>query len=428
MIQVEFKERKMKRRAFIKNSSLAGMGLLLNPWLLTQCTNDTQVSSSNIAAAPSENKMKHLVLEGNPRQRGRIHGETLRAEINELVGGQTGAIRKAGGDPLDYVNRIVDGTGFLDAAEKWTPHCVEEIRGIAEGAGIDFKIMFAFNLLDESGWFFQGKSWMNPDYKDDSHCSVLGVGREDIHPATVAQNADMGPAIDGYQTVLHIKHSDSDLEELIMTLPGVMGVYGLSNRAIGVCLNAMTRSLNKSPAGLGTIFIARGILHQKNLEEAISFITRVKHASGEAYTFGDKERVVCFEGSAHKVVQFIPCPGAKRVYHTNHPLVNDDTWLSPDNPEKIAPELRERFVLGIENSKTRFRTLEKRLKNPAESLTVKSVKDILSSHDPAEYPICRHDERGNITTFSMIMTLTDSPKLYAAPGPPCKTEYKTFQF
>ncbi|MBN1221934.1 MAG: hypothetical protein JXB23_01705 [Candidatus Aminicenantes bacterium] len=418
----------MKRRAFLRNSGLTGAVLMLNPWLLIRCKNDNSPEALNVAPAPSEREMPLLILEGTPRQRGRIHGETLRERINELVGGLTEGIRKAGKDPLDYAGRIVDGAGFLDAALRWTPHCVEEIRGIAEGAGIDFKIMFAFNLLDESDWFFQGNNWVNPDYKDNSRCSVLGTDREAGHPAILAQNADMGPAVDGYQTLLHIKHADSDLEELILTLPGVMGIYGMNNRSIGVCLNAMTMSLNKSPDGLGTIFISRGILHQKNLGDAIAFITEVKHASGEAYTFGDKERIVCFEGSADKVTQFIPYPGAKRVYHTNHPLVNDDVWLSPDNPDKTAPQLREGFAIGIENSKTRLQALEKRLKDASQSVTVDSIKSILCSHDSPEYPVCRHDERGNITTFSMIMVLKDSPVLQAAPGPPCKTEFKTYKF
>jgi len=422
------REEAMKRRAFLRNSGLAGLGLMLNPWLITSSHKGSQFAAEKSTVESPKKVMKFLVLEGTPRQRGRIHGESLRAEIQKLAGGQIEAIRKAGGDPLDYAGRIVDGAGFLDAAEKWTPHCVEEIRGIAEGAGIDFKIMFAFNLLDESDWFFNADKWVNTDYKENSRCSVLGAGRETGHPAILAQNADMGPAVDGYQTLLHVKHADSDLEELIMTLPGVMGVYGLNNRSLGICLNAMTMSLNKSPEGLGTIFISRGILYQKNLEDAIAFITRVKHASGEAYTFGDKERVVCFEGSANKVVPFIPYRGVKRVYHTNHPLVSDDVWLSPDNPEKIAPQLKERLAAGIENSKTRLQALENRLNDASRPVTAESVKSILCSHDSPEYPVCRHDERGNITTFSMIMVLTDSPELQAAPGPPCKTEFKSYKF
>jgi len=418
----------MKRRAFLEQGSLASIGLLLNPLILTQCKKTNPSETTTAEATLPIKEMKYLVLEGTSKERGRIHGEALRTEIREMVGSITEMIKEAGGNPEDYARQIIDGAGFLDAAQKWTPHLVAEIEGIAEGAGIDFKIMFAWNLLDESEWFFQSHNWINPDYREKSRCSVLGVNRDGVHPTIVAQNADMGPAVDGYQTLFHIKHKDSDLEELVLSLPGVTGVYGMNNRSIGVCLNALTMTLNKSPQGLATIFIARGILYRQNLDEAIKFIKSVKHASGEAYTFGNKDRAVCFEGSANRVSQFIPYPGSPHVYHTNHPLVNDDIWLSIDNPEKIAPSLRERLKEGIANSKTRFKTLKKRLINLSAPVTVEAVKSILCSHDSPEYPVCRHDEHGNITTFSMIMTLSESPEIHVAAGPPCKTGFETYTF
>lgn len=418
----------MRRRTFLKQSSLAGAGLFLNPLLLTHCKEDSLAETKAVKTTSPIKELKFLVLEGTPRERGQIHGEALKSEINEIVRSLTEPILKAGGNPEDYASQIVEGAGFLDATQKWTPHLVEEIKGIAEGAGIDFKIIFALNLLDEAEWFFQSRNWINPDYREESRCSVLGINRVGPNPTIVAQNADMGPTVDGYQTLFHIKHKESDLEELVLSLPGVTGVYGMNNRSMGVCLNALTMTLNKSPKGLATIFIARGILFQKSLDEAVKFIKKVKHASGEAYTFGDSERVVCFEGSANKVSQFIPYTEANRVYHTNHPLVNDDIWLSPDNPEKMAPALRDRLKIGIANSKTRFQTLEKRLGDLSKPVTVEKVKSILCSHDSSEYPVCRHDERGNITTFSMIMALSDTPEMHVAAGPPCKTGFEIHKF
>ncbi len=355
--------------------------------------------------------MKFLVLAGSPRERGRIHGETLRNEIREMVETSTADLRAAGLKPEDYINLITEKTGFIAAAERWTPHLVEEMRGIGEGAGLDFKTTFTWNLLDESDWFFNEKRWVNPSSANTGRCSAFGVGREGDAPALIAQNADMGPSFDGHQTLLHIKHADSDLEELVLTCPGCVGIYGLNNRSIGVCLNALTMQLNKSSSGLGTIFIARGILAQKTWDEAIKFVQSVKHASGEAYTIGGPERVACFEGSANKVSQFVPYPEENRVYHTNHPLVNDDLWLDLKTIERMAPELRERFKKGILNSETRLQSLKTRLDDTSKPVTVERAKSILSSHDSTEFPVCRHGKpgEGDITTYGMIMVLKSSP-------------------
>jgi hypothetical protein len=193
-------------------------------------------------------------------------------------------------------------------------------------------------------------------------------------------------------------------------------------------MSALTLDLNPSPQGLATTFIARGVLFQETLDDAIEFITSVPHASGEAFIFGDAERVVCFEGSANRVARYMPSSGATRVAHTNHVLVSDDIWLSLDNPEKIAPEIRDAVAIGRKNSRTRLEALERRLADISQPVTVEAAKGMLCSHDSSEYPVCRHDERGYITTYSMIMELSDPPVIHVAPGPGCRRQFRSYRF
>jgi len=374
--------------------------------------------------------MPVLELKGTARERGRIHGESLKKEIREMLELSHSAAREAGLSPEDYGRQIVGGTGFLAAAEQWTPALVEEIRGIGEGAGVDFTTIFAWNLLDESDWFINQGRWQNPSSLPKSGCSAFGVFKEGGRPALLAQNADMGPDFDGCQTLLRISHDDSDLEELVLTCPGCVGIWGLNNRSIGVCLNALTSQLQRSPSGLGTLFVARGILSHSRVEEAVRFVQTVKHASGEVYTIGGPDEVVCLEASANKVSRFVPHPGATRVYHTNHPLVSDDLWLEKNSFERVAPQFKEAFKKHRLNSETRLESLQERLRDTSKPVTVETAKSILSSHDDPEYPVCRHGRpgQGDITTFSMIMVLKPSPEFHVAPGPPCKTEFRTYTF
>jgi len=374
--------------------------------------------------------MRILELKGTARERGRIHGESLKREIREMLELSRAAAREAGLSPEDYVEKIIGKTGFLAAAEHWTPALVEEIRGIGEGAGVDFHTIFAWNLLDESDWFINQERWQNPSSLPRSGCSAFGVFKEGGRPALLAQNADMGPDFDGYQTLLRISHDDSDLEELVLTCPGCVGIWGLNNRSVGVCLNALTSELQRSPAGLGTLFVARGILSHSRLEDAVQFVQSVKHASGEVYTIGGPDEIVCLEASANKVSRFVPYPGATRVYHTNHPLVSDDLWLGGKNLETVSPQFRESFKKSRANSETRLEAVKKRLSVTSKPVSIEIAKSILSSHDDPDYPVCRHGRQGqgDITTFSMIMVLKPSPEFHVAPGPPCSTEFRTYTF
>ncbi len=374
--------------------------------------------------------MNLLVLEGTPRERGRIHGEALRSEIGELLQQRQEDVQQAGGGKLEeYVDLLVENTGFVAAVEKWTPDLLQEVKGIAEGAGLDFKTTFAMQLLDESGWFFRRKLVQNSLRQGDNRCSALGVFGEGDGPALLAQTADMGAVLDGYLTLLHIKHADSPLEAYVVTLPGVVGVYGLNNRPVGVCLNAMGLRMNKSTDGLGTIFVSRGILAQPTLDDAIRFVHSVKHASGENYTIGGPDRVVALECSANKVSQFVP--GATRVYHTNHPLVNDDT--DDAHLEALVqsfPEAEELIRLGKLNTQTRFSSLEKRLSDTSQPVTVETIKSIVSTDDAPQYLVCRHKKPDTpaMTNAGFIMVLADAAELHIALGPPGMTEFQTLTF
>ena len=137
-------------------------------------------------------RMNLLALKGTARERGRIHGETLRSQIHELMQVTSEAIREACGEYPDYVRPLIEDAGFLAAVTRWTPHLVEEIRGIAEGAALDFESMFAWQLLDEREWFFQRRQ-----LGLENRCSSLGVFGEGARPPLLAQNIDKWWVTDG---------------------------------------------------------------------------------------------------------------------------------------------------------------------------------------------------------------------------------------
>src|SRR5262245_19473286 len=91
-----------------------------------------------------------VVLEGSPYDRRLTQGRTLKKEINEVVGKWKAHLEadykmKADG----FIEQFFKKTDFLPAIKKWTPDLLDEVRGIADGAGIDFNTMLLFQLPDE---------------------------------------------------------------------------------------------------------------------------------------------------------------------------------------------------------------------------------------------------------------------------------------
>ena len=158
----------------------------------------------------------------------------------------------------------------------------------------------------------------------------------------------------------------------------------------------------------------RHILEQTSLSDAIEIIQTIPHASGENYLLSDFERVLDFECTASQIRQYIPFEGAGVVYHTNHPLINDDLIL----PLRAAGE----------STFERFKFLEFRLKGKDKLFTLETAKAILRTHYG---PICRHQTYQGIsgeTEISVIYVLTNPPQLLITKGSPCLMEYQQYTF
>ncbi len=353
-----------------------------------------------------------LTLEGQPRKRGQIYGETLREKIHENIEAlKTCILQKPGQAGDEALRQYVEGTQHLARANQQAPDLVEEVRGIAEGAGLEFPFVFALQVLEGLG--------------SSGGCSALGVWGQENQPTLLAQTADNPFLWHDHLTLLHVIYPDSDLEIYTMTFSGLVGAYGLNNHGIGVCVNALGE-LKSGNGGLGVPFVSRRILEQTTLGQVDSLIHSLNFISGNNYVIGSPERVRDYECSANQVCEYIPPEGVSRLFHTNHALVNDDRTDSGRQDPDFETSLPKRMP----NSWGRYQTMETLLKNPEEPVAVETIKAVLSTH--GEHPICSHhdspDLGGSITNYTMIMELSETPVLHLAGGPACYSMFWRFKF
>jgi isopenicillin-N N-acyltransferase-like protein len=374
-------------------------------------------------------KRAHVLMEGPPYVRGAAYGETLRAEIRELVGQWEAALARNTGVPSGgFITRFLAQTSYLSAIERHAPDLIEEVKGIAGGSGISFDTMFVFQLLDEL--------ILNAKYVA-GHCSCIGVDKTKTKPALLGQNWDIESYVHGFQTVLHVKEWNSEMESLVFTYAGMIGAFGVNNGGIGVCVNSMP-ILSPARSGLPVAYVVRAILQRSTSEAAVRFVQDVPHASPQNYLIGDSQKITDLECSAGKVLQYLAPQGSGVVFHTNHPLVNDDysddyrALLLERERGQVSNELYHRAIERVEqNSGTRLASLEKLLGGlTAEEITVAKVKAVLASHDCADHPICADlGDAGKIASIvSTVIELSDDPRFHVAFGPPDITPYKTYSF
>ncbi len=93
------------------------------------------------ASVPAgEGKLRVLVLEGTPYQMGMIHGKALKPEITELIKRWKADLARTYKVPAeDFIKKFLKYTDFRPSIERWTPGLLDEVRGIADGAGVEFE-------------------------------------------------------------------------------------------------------------------------------------------------------------------------------------------------------------------------------------------------------------------------------------------------
>ena len=364
----------------------------------------------------AKREIREVTLSGSGYELGLQHGKLLKKEIDEIVKkmkqNTSNVLKK---DAEEVLQEFFAYAQFTDAIQQYTPELYEEVKGIADGSGQKLNDILVLNLLDEF--------WVYLNNIQNHHCSGMGVPSVNGSTSFIAQNMDIENYTEGYQILMRLSRTATTPEQLILTHPGLIALNGLNETGIGACMNTLMQ-LKASPKGLPVAFIVRRILNSTDKDELLNFIQHTAHASGQNYIIGIRGEVYDFEASANKVVRFDPKNKNGTVYHTNHPLVNDDVkpWF-----EKSNPTLTEKPVNS--NSFIRLQAVIKRIAE-GQNINDNLIKETLRSKDDVNNPVCLSYSvgGGGFTFGSVIMTLTGTPYLQITAGSPDASEYKRFDF
>jgi hypothetical protein len=325
-----------------------------------------------------------LTLTGSPLERGRTHGEGAHDLIAAAIDRWFEHLSEST-EPGPFITRLVGDTGFLDAAERHAPELVDEVRGIAEGAGQPFETMFAWQMIDECWWYLDE---LLGNLVPAEHCSALAINHD--CRGIVAQTQDLDDHFDGAQVML--RHVDLDgLEILSPSLAGLLALNAVNSAGLAVCITTLS-PLPHSTDGLSSGFVVPLLTRCRSVDEALELLGRLPIASGNTYTLGTRVRSVVVEASADAVV--IDQDG-ERAIHTNHPFTQVPAWQYDRIP----------------NSEARFAQLAATVQPDS------SLDDLVAMYSTGA--ICRSRGAGNnhISVGTMLFELGDEQVCHYAPGP-----------
>jgi isopenicillin-N N-acyltransferase-like protein len=360
-------------------------------------------------------RLRKIILTGDPDACGRQYGEKARDLIRRSIAIYQQAFYDAAQVSWDQV--LDFAKTFLKGIEKFDGTLVEEMKGMAQGAGVAFEEILAINLRTEI--LFGLRQRRIPEGCT-AFCALPEITANGH--TILAQNWDYKPFAAETVMLLQIQPKGAP-EILTLVEAGQFARMGMNSAGHGFCNNYIQCETDgqNMERGIPTPFIRRKALRQGKYYEVLAAIIHSPRSFSGNYLVatadGDGD-AINIEATAQTAYFLYPQNGL--VVHSNH--------LKGAGPGYVGA-MRQ----GVENSIYRDRRLETLLRRKAGRIGPEVAKEAFQDHFGYPYSICRHpDEKKRSvdqwrTNASVIMDLT-AKVMWVAAGPPCQFAYERYGF
>lgn len=301
---------------------------------------------------------------------------------------------------------ILHARKYLPFAEESVPQYVDELKGIADGAGLDFNDLLVLNCMEAIT-------------EDALHagCTSLAAAPEVTADGSVlvGHNEDWLP--DDYNTV-YLVHARPEDEPafLAITYGGLLPNIGFNEHGIAQCCDSVYP--DDARFGVPRIFVSRAVLAARipsdairaalNRRRAAGYNHLIVHVSGEMYNV---------EVSAEDFDVIYGMDGL--LAHTNNYLSRRMRAIEKSSEELIA-------------SRVRYNRASRLMRSQRGKISLKSIQSVLTDHVNFPQSICNHVEASDLllerqqTIASLIMDLA-TRTMEVAWGTPCRSDYHSYR-
>lgn len=348
-------------------------------------------------------------LSGGAFERGRRHGEQAHERVERSLANYRKLFAFYGlgwEEALRRAHPYRDVIGAFDAA------LLEEIEGIARGAGRPFGELLALNARTEILPLNRPAVVERP--ADMGECTAIAVSRSGsaTGETLLAQNWDW---VEGQrQALVLLRVPDGDAPGcLTLTEAGMLAKIGLNARGFGVCLNILRSVHDGVQTGVPVHVLLRALLRLGSVREAEAFAGRL--------AYGASSNVLCADRGGDAAALEVSPKGLRAVRsdapwlcHTNHFLDAEAVTWQEHLPANFSTEPRLAKARALAAGRPK--------------LGVDDLKRIFRDESEGANSICRKPDRSlpaeaqSHTVASVIMELARGV-MHVAPDEPSRAEY-----
>lgn len=364
-------------------------------------------------------EMPILTLSGTPYEIGFQHGLQCKEMIREFYEGIIAVHLRNIPVQCDKNKLLALTDRNLPFLEAFSPDLVQEMQGIADGAGLLFRdILFLNSFLEledirplkNAGRALDNELWGCTSFNVKASATADGKNY-------LGQTFDMERYYERYNVLLKINYPDGH-KELVYSVAGVLGMNGMNNKGVAIVINKLV----STDLRMGVIypFIIRTALAAQKVGDAFGAAVFSRRACGMNYQIASQDDVAwCIEESATDY-QILPFVNGVAV-HTNHYLSDRMRQYETQN------------WLTHGGSYVRVQMAQKLLQERSTPLTLADLMQMTRNH--VNYPccICAHgvegqDDKDAFATVAASIFDLQQGIMYICHGNPCTNEYVTIDF
>jgi isopenicillin-N N-acyltransferase-like protein len=357
-------------------------------------------------------------VEGGPRERGRQYGEAARERVRRSVAAYEDAFAHWAGWDRGKVRTEAERFRAPIAAhgEKY----LEEIAGIAEGAGVAEVDVLAINVRTE---ILFAASARDAAARPPLECSSFAaLPRRSGGATLIGQTWDW--LVHAFDTTVVLEARQDDGPDYVTVVEaGLLAKLGMNSAGVALATNALVCDADRGEPGVPYHVLLRSILDAEAVSDAVAALQRGARASSANYLIGHEDGVALDVEAA---------PGDYARLYVGYP--DDDLLLHTNHFKNPGFGLRDVSLTVMPDSPFRLARLEQLVGGAEGPLDVDFWTGALGDHAMFPMGVCCHpDPRAQAAAdeFATVAAAIADPAsrtLWVAAGNPCETPFEALDY
>lgn len=363
----------------------------------------------------------HVRVGGDARERGLQYGAQARTRVQRSLEGYERVFAYCTGWTWSQV--VEQSLAYVAPIESAYPSYLDEMRGIAAGAGVEFDDVLALNLRTEVMFAAKSRTAMGQAASPPPECSSFCILPDTSATGHLLVGENWDWLTHCVDTLVVLEAEQDGAPDFVTVVEaGLLAKAGMNSSGIAVATNALVSDRDRGDPGIPYHVCLRAFLDAETLTEALTSVQKWPRSSSANYLLSHRDGVCIDVESApgdFSMLSYID-PRDGVLVHTNHFLapprtvVDVSPWAMPD-------------------SLARYQRLRRVLETEPRPVTVERVQQALRDHADHPYGVCCHPDprehpaEQGATIMSIIMDPHDRV-IWLADGNPCRQPYRRIDY